>query len=119
LRLIRDLLGEPGFLATVARRLVTCELDSSVGESGPHDFAVRTRITRQLMPIRPSHPASNTRDDREAPLFAGTGCAGIDHVLLKNGRQIFHTPTLKHPIDVKTLEKSVYRKWVWGLRIGV
>src|SRR5690242_13276627 len=49
-RLIRDLLGEPGFLATVARRFVTCELDLSVGRSGPHDFAVRPGLTRQLRP---------------------------------------------------------------------
>ena len=40
LRLIRDLPGVPGFLATVARELVH-ELDPSVGRSGPHDFAVR------------------------------------------------------------------------------
>jgi len=40
LRLIRDLPGVPGLLATVARELVH-ELDPSVGGSGPHDFAVR------------------------------------------------------------------------------
>ena len=41
LRLIRGLLGVPGLLASVARGLVTRELDPSVGGSGPHDFAVR------------------------------------------------------------------------------
>jgi hypothetical protein len=41
LRLIRDLLGVPGFLASVARGIITRELDPSVGGSGPHDFAVR------------------------------------------------------------------------------
>jgi|SRR5690242_4286169 hypothetical protein len=50
-----------------------CELDPSIGRSGPHDFAVRTGITRQLMPTRPSHPAPNARDDREAPLLVGCG----------------------------------------------
>ena len=39
LRLIRDLLGAPGFLATVASREAPAKLDPSVGGSGPHDFA--------------------------------------------------------------------------------
>jgi hypothetical protein len=39
---LRALLGEPGFLATVApKKLASQELDTSVGMSGPHDFAVR------------------------------------------------------------------------------
>jgi len=50
------------------------ELNASVGASGPHDFAVRVSIIRLLKPPRPSHPAPNVRDDREAPL-CGTGCA--------------------------------------------
>ena len=42
LRLIRALLGVPGFLASVASRdLHLARLDPSVGGSGPHDFAVR------------------------------------------------------------------------------
>jgi hypothetical protein len=41
LRLIRDLPGVPGFLATVACGLVTRKLDPSVGGTGPHAFAVR------------------------------------------------------------------------------
>jgi hypothetical protein len=28
-------------IASIARRLVTCKLDTSVGVSGPHDLAVR------------------------------------------------------------------------------
>jgi hypothetical protein len=32
-----------------------------------------SRITRQLMPPRPSHPAPNVRDDREAPLLRTAG----------------------------------------------
>ncbi len=57
LRLIRDLLGAPGLLATVARGLVIRWLDPSVGGSGPHDFAVRLGIARQSAPQRPSLPA--------------------------------------------------------------
>ena len=43
-------------------------LDPSVGESGPHDLAVRTTSLVHGV-IRPSHPAPNTRDDRVAPLL--------------------------------------------------
>src|SRR5438552_17908715 len=81
LRLIRDLPGAPGFLATVTRVMPGImqasskhhrEFDTSVGVSGPHDFAVRrlasrlrfeTHLTRQ----RPSHCRSNVRDDAYAP----------------------------------------------------
>jgi hypothetical protein len=40
---------------------------------GPHDFAVRDDITRQLISSRLPHPAPNVRDDRETPLFVGGG----------------------------------------------
>ena len=40
------------------------ELDSSVGESGPHDFAVRVRHVRLTRHQRPSHPRPTYRDDR-------------------------------------------------------
>jgi hypothetical protein len=40
---LRALPGEPGFLATVIpKKLASQELDTSVGMSGPHDFAVRS-----------------------------------------------------------------------------
>jgi hypothetical protein len=45
------------------------ELDASVGASGPHDFSVRSDVIRLVTPPRPSHPAPNVRDDREAPLL--------------------------------------------------
>jgi hypothetical protein len=53
------------------RRLVNIftKLDTSVGVSGPHDFAVRISTIRQRRYQRPSHPAFNVRDDREAPLL--------------------------------------------------
>ena len=62
------------------------QLDASAGASGPHDFAVRESISRQLAQIahgskdppchhvarpmlpRPPHPAPHVRDDRETPL---------------------------------------------------
>jgi hypothetical protein len=63
LRLIRDLLGVPGLIATVAREIVH-EVDPSVGGSGPHDFAVRVRHARLACHPRPSHPRPTYRDDR-------------------------------------------------------
>jgi hypothetical protein len=65
------------------------QLDASVGASGPHDFAVRSNISRQRAgdrsqahhppcdPIarktlpRPPHPVPYVRDDRETPLCVG------------------------------------------------
>jgi len=41
------------------RRPWSClhELDTSVGVSGPHDFAVRIKCPRQKRRLRPPHPA--------------------------------------------------------------
>jgi hypothetical protein len=65
------------------------KLDTSVGVSGPHDFAVRHSFIRRLKPPRPSHPAPNVRDDREAPLLWEQD-AGISGVDLPDGtRKIF------------------------------
>ena len=48
-------------------KLASQELDASVGAPGPHDFAVRLGLARLAIPRRPSHPAPDCRDDREAP----------------------------------------------------
>ena len=65
LRLIRDLPGVRALIATVVERN-TCfaQLDPSVGESGPHDFAVHVRHARPACRPRPSHPRPTYRDDR-------------------------------------------------------
>jgi hypothetical protein len=70
-------------------RNVPRELDPSVGGSGPHDFAVRLGIARQSMPQRPSLPASNVRDDREAPLVIGAGCTKITTLFRKTEEKYF------------------------------
>jgi hypothetical protein len=54
-------------------------LTSLAPASGSQDHTTSpstTSITRQLMQSRPSHPASNVRDDRETPLGSGAGQAG-------------------------------------------
>ena len=68
----------PGFLATVALWIIT-RLDSSVGESEPHDFAVRVRAARLAAPTRPSHPAPDVRDDAYAPLVGTEQAKTITH----------------------------------------
>src|SRR4051812_40392232 len=50
------------------RQVTTCQLDTSVEASGPHDFAVRISTVRQPCYQRPPHPVPNVRDDRETPL---------------------------------------------------
>jgi hypothetical protein len=35
--------------------------------------------------MRPPHPAPNTRDDREAPLFSGTGRRGLIEMICPTG----------------------------------
>jgi hypothetical protein len=69
LRLIRDLLGVPGFQATVACGIITRKLIPSVGGTGPHDFAVRTGTLRLVRRHVHRIPASNVRDDRDTPLL--------------------------------------------------
>ena len=49
------------------------QLDTSVGVSGPHDFAVRIGIARLATPTRPSHPAPNVRGERAYAPLGGTG----------------------------------------------
>jgi len=74
---LRALPGDRALLAPSFRESRACsELDVGVGTSGPHDFAVRELRIRLVRSSRPSHPALNVRDDREAPLFIGCETRG-------------------------------------------
>src|SRR5262249_5259280 len=65
-------------------------LDPSVGGSGPHGLTVRTRPARLAARPRPSHPALDVRDDRDAPSCeCGTGRSGLDHIFRFSERDIF------------------------------
>jgi hypothetical protein len=56
------------------RRSCLHQLDSSVGASGPHDFAVREMSTLVSRATRVHRIPPRVRDDREPPLFRdGTG----------------------------------------------
>jgi hypothetical protein len=72
-------------LVTVTGR-IACTLSTSPGAPGPHDLAVRDCIARLTMLSRPSHPAPNTRDDRDAPLSEDAGCAYDKRKFLENAR---------------------------------
>ena len=69
----------PGLLATVACRSLT----SLIPASGDQDHTILpSALARSsTAPIRPSHPAPNTRDDREAPLLIGHGMAQTIHLI--------------------------------------
>jgi hypothetical protein len=61
LRLITRSPRCPGFLATVIpEKLVSQELDTSVGVSGPRAFAVRHSSIRHAPPSRPPHPTARS-----------------------------------------------------------
>jgi hypothetical protein len=50
-----------GFLVTVApEKLASQELDTSVGVSGPHDFAVRVACRSSKAHPRPPHPTARS-----------------------------------------------------------
>jgi hypothetical protein len=54
-----------------------------------HLPAVHGSRASSRTPTRPSHPASNVRDDRETPLLIGGRMHSDNHIFLKNGSKIF------------------------------
>src|SRR3954447_2172486 len=76
-----------GSLATVIpeKPLASHELDTSVGVSGPHDFAVRNSRTRLVRCRVHRIPHPTFRDDREAPLFEGCRMAQAGSADLPDG----------------------------------
>jgi hypothetical protein len=84
----RALPGDRAFLPPSRARSSSRALDTSVGVSGPHGFAVRVGVARRATPARPSHPALHVRDDAYAPPDE-RGTAGEKHIFLKNESEIF------------------------------
>ena len=83
LRLIPRSPWRPGFLATIAGGSLH-RLDTSVGVSGPHGFAVRISAVRQRR-IRVHRIPARVRDDRETPLSSG-GTARFIHLIWGFGK---------------------------------
>src|SRR5881392_1626524 len=50
------------------RQVTTCQLDASVGASGPHDFAVRLSVRSSGDTLSVHRIPPRVRDDREPPL---------------------------------------------------
>ena len=72
---------EPGFVAPIAREIITRELGLSVGRPGPHALASAPRSfvrapSARCDPTRPPHPALHVRDDRDPPLMMSAGRRG-------------------------------------------
>ena len=63
--------------------------DSSVEESEPHDFAVRSERIRLVRRPRPPHPALYVRDDREAPLARRRDGGDLDLIWVKREAEYF------------------------------
>ena len=87
LRLIARSPWRPGFLATIAGGLIH-RLDTSVGVSGPHGFAVRISAVRQRR-IRVHRIPARVRDDRETPLSSGGTGRVLYLILVSENQNIF------------------------------
>ena len=88
LRLIRDLLGVPCSLATIALRYVPQDLIPASGDQDHTISLVRSRIARLATRSRPPPPAPTFRDDREAPL-SWRGMWGLSIVFRKTEEKYF------------------------------
>ena len=99
---LRALPGEPGFFATViSEKLASQEFDTSVGMSGPHDFAVRElRHSSFRRRPRPSHPASRFVTIAHTPLLPRRDGASFGFDLPDGTRKIFFARGLDDPNHV-------------------
>ncbi len=93
-----------------AMRSIVTKLNASVGASGPHGFAVRSRRFVRRADARLTPPAStashpNDRDDHDAPLSRG-GTAGIEGDLPRVNSGIFCGGELDWPNHVEFARKN-------------
>jgi hypothetical protein len=65
------------------------KLHASVEASRPRGFVVHSGRIRLVRHLRPSHPAPNVRDDREAPLLESAGRQCSIAVSTKSKNEIF------------------------------
>jgi len=86
--------------------------------SGPHDFAVRVQRIRLLRHPRPSHPAPNVRDDREAPLMRAQDARRTPLIWGKREAKYFRERDWTDKIRLRSFENIGFpRKRFSGLRL--
>ena len=86
--LFRDLLGETGLFCHRHPRDAQSIVANLAPASGRQDHTALPSAPMLFVeptPLRPSHPAPNVRDDREAPLSRGAGCA--NHTLFPDSEK--------------------------------
>jgi hypothetical protein len=106
----------PGFVVSVACGSSPQDSAPATGAPGRHAFAVRIGAARLATRTRPSHPAPNVRDDREAPLCKGAGWTEINHDFQKIKRQLFLRAGLDRPNQVDfARENSLSAQRFWTL----
>jgi hypothetical protein len=116
--LLRALPGVRDFLVTVIGAMPKHrrQFGASQGAPGPHDFAVRAQHRSSVDVRRPSHPAPNTRDDREAPLFSGTGRRGLIEMICPTGiAKYFCERDWTTQIRLNRLTKFVFARTIFEL----
>jgi hypothetical protein len=95
-----------------------CKLDTSVGVSGPHDFAARSKHVVSA-PLRPPHPVPYVRDVRVTPLRAGQDVDGYGSIFRKHEAQYFFEHIWTGQITLNALDKLVFTCRGFSARISV
>jgi hypothetical protein len=89
LTLLRALPGVRDLIVTVACKSSFANLAPAQGRQDHTTWPSASCRARRTRCRRPSRPAPNTRDDREAPLLEGAGRAYDKQNFRQNGREIF------------------------------
>src|ERR1700759_3636663 len=82
-------------LVSPRRLRIARKLDTSVEVSGPHGLTVRFQPASSARQKRPSHPAPDVRDDRDAP-SSERGTDSLNHNFAISERKIF----LREGLDI-------------------
>jgi hypothetical protein len=90
------------FATVIPKKLVSRELDASVGASGPHGFAVRKISAFVNALLASTASRSNVRDDRETPLCVGRDGERYAGDLGRKGIKIFLRKGLDDPPNQQT-----------------
>jgi hypothetical protein len=108
LRLISCSPRRPALLPPSPAKLASRELDTSVGVSGPHAFAVRLSAVRQER-IRVHRIPPYVRDDRETPLCVGRDGGSLMGDLGKSRSGIFLRRGLDDPNQPEIVQQFFVR----------